>query len=92
MRAMIGDIEIEGTADEIAALLRSLGGVKITVQKEHNGEECLDEDDLDEFVTAKVAKRALKRRPLSSAQRMPFQDSPRQLSGVDLSNRPAKSY
>ena len=72
MKAKIGHIEIEGGPDEIALLIRSLGNIKILQSVEDSEPELETEStitDDGQFVSTKVAKRALKRRRLSAAQR-----------------------
>jgi hypothetical protein len=64
MKARYGSLEVDGTPEEIGALIRSLG-LDVTststppVKKPENGRE---------FVSVDVAFRALKRRPLSHEQ------------------------
>ncbi|MBA3651644.1 MAG: hypothetical protein H0W66_09250 [Chthoniobacterales bacterium] len=64
MRAKIGSVEIEGTPDEISALLRSLPLGTLDAPKANlltsNGK----------YVSEEIAFRVLKRRPLSKEQRI----------------------
>lgn len=71
MRVTINGFQVEGTPEEVAALLRAHGG---TVAPGESGERKDSEADLEDerFASEKIAFRALRRRPLSSAQRILF--------------------
>lgn len=61
MKARIGDVEIEGTAAEIAALIREFQGTA-------GLKSATDRPSPDKFVSEEVAFRAVRRRPLSAEQ------------------------
>lgn len=72
MRVSIDGFEVEGTPEEVAALLKAHKG-RETQYLSSIEPQNLDEIQSDErFASEKIAYRALRRRPLSAAQRSLF--------------------
>jgi hypothetical protein len=72
MRVTIDGFEVEGTPEEIAALIRAQGRAhSASAETKSALEEQLTGDD-ERFASEKIAYRALRRRPLSVAQRSLF--------------------
>lgn len=72
MRVTINGFEVEGTPDEVAALIRAHSQVSEEPlhHKSDTNTELATEDE--RFASEKIAYRALRRRPLSVAQRALF--------------------
>ncbi len=71
MRVTINGFEVEGTPEEVAALIRAHGTVASAKEPAEREKAAVVGDD-ERFASEKVAFRALRRRPLSSAQRILF--------------------
>lgn len=72
MRVTISGFEVEGTPEEVAALIQAHGSAapsRLSAGKDEISADTLDDE---RFASEKVAYRALRRRPLSSAQRTLF--------------------
>jgi hypothetical protein len=64
MKAKIGNVEIEGTPEEVATLLRTLRWDISTIAHEHDNKS----QPQPRYVSSEIAFKAIKRRPLSSEQ------------------------
>ena len=75
MRVTIDGFEVEGTPEEVAALIRAHGAAGVvgkSADQVERDEPVGSEPDDERFASEKIAFRALRRRPLSSAQRILF--------------------
>ncbi len=72
MRATISGITVEGTPEEIAALIRAHSSSDAEQAMTEESVFSKEIDDDERFASEKIAYRALRRRPLSSAQRIVF--------------------
>lgn len=72
MRVTIGGFEVEGTPEEVAALIRAHGSALPEGESRQNDQLAGPMIEDDRFASEKIAYRALRRRPLSSAQRTLF--------------------
>lgn len=76
MRANVDGMELDGTPEEIAAFVKARGIAPHTQlqasPRVSSASPSDDADDDERFASEKIAFRALKRRPLSSAQRSVF--------------------
>lgn len=84
MRARIGTVEVEGTADEIAALIRSLGNE--TPSPTASVAQGTGRVSLRKYVAEDVALRVLNRRPLSQEQRVLLTTIKQNLPGWTTAN------
>lgn len=71
MRVTINGFEVEGTPEEVAALIRAHGSAAPSDEPAGKDEPDARFDD-ERFASEKIAYRALRRRPLSAAQRILF--------------------
>ncbi|WP_326913427.1 hypothetical protein [Sphingopyxis chilensis] len=94
MRITINGFEVEGTPDEIAALIRAQGQAPTAEASPKSLLIESNDDDDERFASEKIAYRALRRRPLSVAQRSLFRSLldayPEWVSASDLQT--ATSY
>jgi hypothetical protein len=72
MRLTINGFQVEGTPEEVAALIRAHGGVAPSEQSGSEDEVARSAADDERFASEEISYRALRRRPLSSAQRILF--------------------
>ena len=70
MKAKIGDLEVDGTPDEIAILVKALERGPLSVFSSMMGRNLLSvkEKSPEPFVSEEIAFRVIKRRPLSKEQ------------------------
>lgn len=69
MRVKINGLEVDGNLEEVAALIRMFGGSEVTQNSEEIGSDRQNYEESERFASEKIAFRALRRRPLSNAQR-----------------------
>jgi hypothetical protein len=72
MRVTINGFEVEGTPEEVAALIRAHGSASSAQGSAEKDEQSHTVAEDERFASEKIAYRALCRRPLSSAQRTLF--------------------
>jgi hypothetical protein len=72
MRVTINGFEVEGTPEEVAALIRAHGSAAPAEEAGTKEDASSSDGDDERFASEKITYRALRRRPLSSAQRTLF--------------------
>ena len=70
MKARFGEVEVDGTVDEVAALIQQLRG---DMSPDGKAVDSASPDEPNKFISEEVAFRAFRRRPLSKQQELVVQ-------------------